>query len=224
MIDSRKSARITGILFLLGSLPPMAAGILWSPLVSSPDYLVGMAANSGKILLLALSNILFLGLACAGIGISLYPVLRRYGESLALAVAGFRLIEGALQIVGAFILLALLATSQECVKAGNPVGSYFQPVGAAIKTLRDWANNCGAVVAWCTAAFIYYGIFLRTRLVPRWLSIWGLLGLVAFLVSAATVLFAHLGSFSPAQMILALPILVQELVLAIWLIAKGYDE
>ena len=224
MIDSKANARITGVLFILGTVPPMAAGLLWAPFVSSPDYLSGMAAHSVQILCLALFDLLFLGLACAGIGISLYPVLKRHGEGLALAVMGFRLIEGALQIVGAFVLIALLAVSQEFVKAGSPANSFFQPAAAAIKAVRDWAANGSAVFPWCAGATIYYAIFYRTRLVPRWLSVWGLLGLALFLVSAIAAMFGFIGSFSTAQMALSLPIMAQEMVLAGWLIVKGYKE
>ena len=224
MINSKTNARITGLLFILGTVPPIVGGLLWGPFVSSPDYLSGMAAHSVQVLSLALFNLLFLGLACAGIGISLYPVLKRHSEGLAIGAMGFRLIEGAIQIVGALVLVALLAVSQEFVKAGSPADSFFQPAGAAIKAVRDWAANGSAVFPWCVGAFIYYTIFYRTRLIPRWLSVWGLLALISFLVSAFASMFGLIGSFSPIQMLLALPILVQELVLAVWLIVKGYKE
>ena len=224
MLASKTSARIIGVLFILGTVPPIVGGLLWGPLVSSPDYLSTMAANSGQVLSLALFDLLFLGLACASIGISLYPVLKRHGEALALGAMGFRLIEGALQIVGAVILVALLAVSQEFVKAGSPTDSVFQSAGAAIKTVRDWAANGSAVFPWCAGAFIYYTVFYRTRLIPRWLSVWGLLGLTLFLASAFAAMFGLIDLFSPPQMILSLPILVQELVLAVWLIVKGYKE
>ncbi|TFG81664.1 MAG: DUF4386 domain-containing protein [Spirochaetales bacterium] len=224
MINSRTNARITGVLFILGTVPPIAGGLLWGPLVSSPDYLSTMTGHSVQILSLALFDLLFLGLACAGIGISLYPVLKRHGEGLALGAMGFRLIEGALQIVGALVLVALLAVSQEFVKAGSPPNSFFQPAGAAIKAVRDWAANGSAVFPWCAGAVIYYTVFYRTRLVPRWLSVWGLLGITLFLVSAFAVMFGLINSFSTTQMVLSLPILVQEMVLAVWLIVKGYKE
>ena len=183
-----------------------------------------MAAHSVQILCLALFDMLFLGLACAGIGISLYPVLKRHGEGLALGVMGFRLIEGALQIVGAIVLIALLAVSREFVKAGSPADSFFQPAAAAIKAVRDWAANGSAVFPWCVGAFIYYVVFYKTRLVPRWLSVWGLLGITLFLASAFAVMFGFIGSFSTTQMVLSLPIMAQKMVLAGWLIVKGYRE
>ena len=223
MINSRTNARITGVLFILGTVPPIVAMVLWGQSISSSDYLSLMAANDNRILLYAL-GVMFMGFACAGIGISLYPVLKPHGESLALGVIGFRLMEGTIQVISAFIIVALLAVSQEFVKAGNPPDSYFQSAGAAIKAVREWIANGAFLFPWCIGATIYYAIFFRTRLVPRWLSVWGLLGLVLMLVGAIAGMFGLTASFSAVQMVLMLPIMVQELVLALWLIMKGYKE
>ena len=75
---------------------------------------------------------------------------------------------------------------------------------------------------WCIAATIYYAIFYRTRLVPRWLSVWGLIGLAMMLVSTFAAMFGFLDSMSPVQIVLNFPIALQEMVLAVWLIVKGY--
>ena len=223
MTNARINARITGVLFILGTVPPIIAAMLWGPIVASPDYLSIMAAHSSQILLLALSA-MFMGFACAGIGISMYPVLKPHGEGPALGVMGFRIMEGTLQVASAIVLVALLALSQEFVKAGSPPDSWFQPAAAAIKSVREWMANGAFLFPWCIGAFIYYTIFYRTRLVPRWLSVWGLLGLVLMLSGAFAGMFGLLGSFSPIQLLFMLPIMVQEMVLAIWLIVKGYRE
>jgi hypothetical protein len=222
MISLKTNARITGVLFILGTVPIIVAMTLWGRSASSPDYLSSMAASRVPILLYALA-IMFMGLACAGIGISLYPVLKRHGEGPALAVMGFRLMEGTLQIVSACGIVALLGLSQEFVKAGSPPGSFFQSVGAMIKAVNDWVGNGAYLFPWCIGAFIYYSIFYRTRLLPRWLSIWGLIGLVLMLAASFGSMFGLIGSMSSAQMLLNMPIAVQEMVLAVWLIVKGYD-
>lgn len=87
MRNSRANAPITGILFILGTVPVMVAIGLWGQSISSPDYLSLMAAHSNDVLLFALSIIL-MGLACAGIGISMYPILKPHGEALAMGVVG----------------------------------------------------------------------------------------------------------------------------------------
>jgi hypothetical protein len=219
---SKTNARITGVLFILGTVPVMVAMGLWGQSVSSPDYLSLMAAHSNDVLLLALT-IIFMGLACAGIGISLYPILKPHGEALALGVAGFRVMEGTLQLVSAVSTAVLLALSQEFVKAGSPANSFFQPAAAVVMSVREWLSNGFYLFPWCVAATIYYIVFYRTRLLPRWLSAWGLLGLLLMLIGALSGMFGLVEAFSPAQMLLMLPIMVQEMVLAVWLIVKGYS-
>ncbi len=221
MASSNTNARVTGVLFILGTVPVIAAMLLWGQSVSSPDYLSSMAASRVHVLLYALT-VMVMGLACAGIGISLYPVLKRYDEGLAVTAMGFRLMEGTLQIVSAIGIVALLGLSQEFVKAGSPPDSFFQPVGSAIKAVNDWVGNGVYLFPWCIGASIYYAIFFRTRLIPRWLSIWGLLGLALMLVSTFGAMFGLWGSLSSMQILFNMPILVQELVLAVWLIVKGF--
>jgi hypothetical protein len=221
MNSSKTNARITGVLFILGTVPIIAAMLLWGQSLSSPDYLSSMATNRVHILLYALA-VMFMGLACAGIGISLYPVLKRHSEGLALAAMGFRLMEGTLQVMSAVGIVALLAVSQEFVRAGSPPDSFFQPVAASIKAVHDWVGNGAYLFPWCIGASIYYGIFHRTRLVPRWLSVWGLLGLALMLLSTFGAMFGFMGSMSSIQVLFNLPILLQELVLAAWLIVKGF--
>jgi hypothetical protein len=222
MSHSKTNARITGILFILGTVPVMVAMVLWGQSISSPDYLSLMAAHSNEVLLFALS-VIVMGLACAGIGISLYPILKPHGEALALGVVGFRVMEGTLQFVSAISTAVLLALSQEFVKAGSPADSFFQPAAAVIMSVREWMSNGFYLFPWCVAAFIYYTVFYRTRLLPRWLSAWGLLGLLLMLIGAFSGMFGLIGAFSPPQMLLMLPIMLQEMVLAVWLIVKGFN-
>jgi len=222
MRNLRTNARITGILFILGTVPVMVAMGLWGQSVSSPDYLSLMAAHSNDVLLLALS-VMVMGLACAGIGISMYPILKPYDETLALGVIGFRVMEGTLQLASAVSLAVLLALSQEFVRAGSPADSFFQPAAVAVKSVRDWMSNGLYLLPWCTGATIYYTVFYRTGLLPRWLSVWGLLGLLMMLIGAFAGMFGLIEAFSPPQMLLMLPIMLQEMVMAVWMIVKGYS-
>jgi Domain of unknown function (DUF4386) len=222
MSNSRTNARITGILFILGTVPVIVAMGLWGQSVSSPDYLSLMAAHSNEVLLLALSTIV-MSLACTGIGISMYPILKPHDETLAIGVVGFRVMEGTLQLASAVSLAVLLALSQEFVKAGSPADSFFQPAAAVIKLVREWISNGFYLFPWCTGAAIYYTVFYRTKLLPRWLSAWGLLGLLLMLIGAFSGMFGLIGAFSPPQMLLMFPIMLQEMVMAVWMIVKGFN-
>ncbi len=222
MINSKTNARIAGVLLILGTVPIIIAMLLFGQHLSSPDILSAVAANRFSTLMVALALIV-MGTACAGIGISLYPILKRQDEGLAAGAMGLRIVEGALQIASAVGFFALVAVSQEFVKAGSPPDSFFQPAGAAIKAMNDWVSNIYGL-PFGIAAIIYYTIFYRTRLVPRWLSVWGLVGISLMLVSVLSNLLGLLDASSPVGTLLCLPILVQELVLAVWLIVKGFDS
>jgi hypothetical protein len=80
-----------------------------------------------------------------------------------------------------------------------------------------------AVMAFGLGGLMYYWVFYRSRLVPRWLSAWGLVAVTSVMVSDLLVMVGLVEPFSPPQLVLALPIAVQEMVLAVWLIAKGFN-
>lgn len=70
---------------------------------------------------------------------------------------------------------------------------------------------------------MYYGIFYRYRLVPRWLSAWGLIGITSTVITSTLVMLGAIPGFGTVQMIANLPIALQEMVFAVWLIAKGVN-
>jgi Domain of unknown function (DUF4386) len=221
MNADRKSAIITGVLFIIGFAGVLTVA-LTKPILDDPDYLVKVSANANRIILGAFFQII-MAAACAGIGISLYPVLRKYNEGLALGAVGFRIIEAVFQIVGAVILLLLLTLSQEFVKAGALDSSHFQTEGALLLAGSDWVNHVAVLLVWSMGALMYYSIFYRTKLIPRWLSGWGLVGITLTIVASILFMFRLIGPMSTIQVALNIPIAVQEMVLAIWLIVKGFN-
>jgi hypothetical protein len=221
MNTNRRSATIVGVLFIIATLTGVLGVALTAPIVYAPDYLSRVSANADQFTSGAF--VLFImAAACAGIGISLYPVLAPYDRGLALGAAGFRIIEGVLEILGGVIGLLLLVTlSQEFVSAGAPDQSYFATLGALLIAGRDCVNNA-AVMAWCLGALMYYYIFYRTQLVPRWLSGWGLVGITLAFLASTLVMFRLATTMGTLQNVLDLPIALQEMVLAVWLIVKGF--
>jgi hypothetical protein len=216
----RKNAMIAGVLWIIGT----AAGLLCFPflgIIDKPDYLTKIATNENQVIIGAFL-LLIMAFACAGIAICLYPVLKRQNQALALGSVGFRIIENVLGIVSTICLLSLVPLSQEFVKAGAPVASYFQTSGTLLLGVRDSISNI-ALIPFCIGALMYYYVFYQSKLIPRWLSVWGLLAIIMNLASALLVLFGLIGNFSTAQVVLSIPIGVQEMVIAVWLIVKGFS-
>jgi hypothetical protein len=221
MNSYRNNAISAGVLFIIADLVGFLSLPFMAP-VNATNYLVSVSANWDLVATAAL--LLFMGGAAAiGIAISLYPVLRKYNEGLALGSVGFRTVEGVLDFVGVLGLLVLITLSQQFANAGAPDSSYFQTLGGLSVSGFHWAENVLKLMAFSIGALLYYCIFYQTRLVPRWLSGWGLVAAILTMLSALLVMFGLMAPFSTAQIVLNLPILPQELVLALWLIVKGFN-
>jgi hypothetical protein len=218
----RKTAAIVGVLFILGTVPALLSLPLALNTVNAPDHLTAISTNEGQMVIFTAIK-LIMGIACAGIGLALYPIVKKYNEGLAFGAAGFRVIEGAVDVVGALLYVALLALSQEFVKAGAPASSYFQTADVVINAGIGWFRDVAMLLTFGIGALMYYIVFYQYRLVPRWLTVWGLVGITLTIISALLVMFHLLPPFGMIQVILNLPILPQELVLAVWLIAKGFN-
>src|SRR5438876_4029989 len=181
MNSTRKIAIVVGMLFIIATVAAVLSAALTQPILNTPDYLIKIASNENQVITGALLQLINAA-ASVGIGISLYPILKKYNEGLALGAAGFRIIEGALDIVGLIGLIVLLTLSQEFVKAGTPDSSYFQTLGVLIQAGRDWVNNVAVLVTWCIGALMYYYLFYQNKLIPRWLAGWGLVGITLTIV------------------------------------------
>jgi hypothetical protein len=219
---NRTNAAIVGVLFILGTVPALLSLPLMLNTVSAPDHLTAISTNEGQMIIYTAIKFI-MGVACAGIGLALYPILKKYNAGLAFGAAGFRVIEGAVDVVGALLYVVLLALSQEFVKAGAPASSYFQTADVLINTGISWFRDVAMLLTFGIGALMYYVVFYQFRLVPRWLTVWGLVGITLTLLGGLLVMFHLIPSAGIVQVILNLPILPQELVLAVWLIAKGIN-
>ncbi|MBN1261341.1 MAG: DUF4386 domain-containing protein [Anaerolineae bacterium] len=222
MKTNRVNAAIVGVLFIIATAAGFAAVGVGGAIKDAPDYLTQMAANEGAILAGAFFTFL-MSLACAGVGLGLYPIMRKYSIGMAIATAGFRVIEGMTQILTGVGVMALLALSREFVSAGAPEASYFQTIGTIIQTADGWLHNGVTLISWCTGAFMYYSLFYRYRIVPRWLSVWGLVAITLTVITSVLVMLDVIPGFGTIQMIANAPIALQEMVFAVWLIVKGVD-
>lgn len=214
-----RTARVAAVLFVAATVASLIDRALLNPVLTASDYLTTIAADQTRVQLGALFQVTA-GLTCAGIAITLYPVLRHHGEGLALGAVGFRLIEGLLYITGALGALMLLTLS------GHAVGGASASVttaGALLLELRDHASTCG-IIAFYLGGTMYYYLFLRSRLIPRWLAGWGIAATVLGLTAALLVFFGVISAFSAPQIVLNLPIFTNELVLAGWLYVRGFHE
>ena len=163
---------------------------------------------------------LILTASVVAIPIMMFPIFRKYNERLALGYVVARIFEGFFDIVIAMSMLLLLTLSREFVAAGAPLAPYFQTSGALLHGVYDWSSVLENF-PYCLGALIFYLLLYRSKLIPRWLSGWGLLGAALFLATAPFRMFDLL---PPSTVALAVPLILNELVLAVWLIVKGFNS
>jgi len=217
MNSNRKTAIIVGVLFIIATVAYSLGVILLDPILGASDYLTSASENENQVIMGSFL-VLIDAVAVAGIGIMIYPILKKHNEALALGYAGARIAEGILFVVNVIAILTLLALSQEFVKAGALDASYYQTFGTILLAAGDLAFLFGFAVAFTLSALILNYLLYRSKLVPRWLSGWGFVGALLLWV------YYLLEPFSINLLgILFIPIAVQEMVFAVWLIVKGFN-
>jgi hypothetical protein len=217
----RKTATIAGVLLIIATFASILSNAFLQS-VDASDYLVAVSANQGMVSAGALLMIIA-AITSAGIAISLYPLLKKYNKTLALGAVCFRLIEAVFYLVGVLGLLLLVTLSREFVQAGTPDPSSFQILGTMLLAGRDWAGFVLAPTAFGLGALMYYTVFYQSELIPRWLSGWGLVAGTLMITASMLVMFHLIGLMSTSFIVLVLPIALQEMVLAIWLMVKGFN-
>lgn len=199
----------SNITFILGTI------IMMESILGSPDYLSLISASRAQLILgvlLSFAN----GLAYVGIAALLFPILRPRFESLALAYVGFRLIEFITQIVADISPLALLTLAGDTDQMGA-----VQGLGALLFAERFWAFQMLNLV-FSLSALLLYAMLFRSRLIPGFISIWGLIAATLVLLNTVLGWFStELGE--SLGMITGLPMLLNEVFLGLWLIVRGFS-
>jgi hypothetical protein len=162
---------------------------------------------------------LICGAAVVGIAVMMYPILKKYNKNMALGYLGFRIIEPVITIVILISSLSLLTLSQEYVKAGAPDASYFQTLGTLFQAERYWAYLM-YIIVFSLGALLFYYLLYQSKLIPRFISVWGFVGIALLLSGALFEMFGH----SVGMIIYGLPMGLNELFLGVWLIAKGFKS
>jgi hypothetical protein len=217
MNSNRKTARIVGVLFITATVASSLSFAIFDPILNAPDILVNVSANITQVII----GVLLLLIDCAAvvaIPVMLVPIFKKHNEALALGYVGARIIESVILIVGTIILLSLLTLSQEYVQAAAPDASYFQTLGTLLLAVYEWALLVGIMIVFSLTALILNYLLYQSELVPRWLSGWGFIGAILLLAAGLLKIFGiNLSD------VINLPIALQEMVFAIWLIAKGFN-
>lgn len=212
MSSSRKTAFVAGVFYLLTfvSIPTL---FLYAPL-HDPSNIVGIEPDTPALIGAVLE--LIVALACVGTAVTLYPVVKRQNEAVALGFVSSRVLEAATIFAGIACILTVVSLRQVGSSANALVTSQ------ALVALYDRIFLLGQGLMPAVNALLLGSLLYQSRLVPRVLPLLGIIGAPLLLASHAAVAFGILERVSMLTGLAALPIALWELLLGIWLIVKGF--
>lgn len=215
------NAIITGCFFIAATVSAIIGLKLYDPLLTNTEYLHQGAANSGQIILGAVFEMVLVIAAC-GTAIMLYPYLKVYNERMALGYFCFRIVETVFILLGIVSVLSLLTLSHSYTTAGNVDNSAYNAIGTIAKAFHDWTFILGPKFMLGINTLIYSYVFYKTGLVPKKLSLLGITGAVLVFIASLLGMFGISASLSVSDLLFAFPVAIYEMLLAVWLIVKGF--
>ena len=209
-----------GVLYIIGTVAGVLGKIVSWGFLDTPDYLNIVASNTSRVQLTALL-ILIMGLSLAMIPAIIFPIIKRHNEALAV---GYIIFRGALEtltyIAGAVCWLLLVVVSRQYADSVATVAVQFPSIGILLVKAIDIFDAILSIV-FSLGLMMFYSVLYQARLIPRWLSVWGLIGVILYLASGLLMMFGLITSTT--KDVLQLPIFLQEMFLAVWLIVKGFN-
>lgn len=202
-----------GVLYLLTfvSIPTL---ILYGP-VKSAGYILGAGPDTGAIA----GGVLEIIVALAGIGtaVVLFPVLRKQHEGVALGLVGSRVLEAGTIFIGVAFILSIVSLRQ----AG--AGADALVMSQTLVTLYDRIFLLGQSFLPAVNDLVLGFLLYRSRLVPRALSLIGIVGAFPLVAAYLAVLFGLIGQHAPSTGLAAVPVALFELLLGLWLVVRGFN-
>jgi Domain of unknown function (DUF4386) len=218
MISNRKVSIILGALFLVVMVSWSIGYGLIGSVLNSTDYLEQINLNSSKLFYGVLFELIDVA-AIIGIMIVMFPLLKKYSERMAIGYVCFRILECVMLLVAIMIPLVLITLSKEFLQAGSPATSWYQTLGILFKAIRiDWVNLV-LPFFYSLAAGVFYWFLYKTKLIPRFISIMGIIAAVLIIAGIPMDFF----EFKPGSFVGAMGGLT-EVLLGIWLIVKGFNS
>ena len=212
----RTTARIVGAMYLAGFVVGIGGLVLIQSILGAPDHLAALPANS---MLLAFAAVLWLMAAAwdAAHGVLMFPILKQHKERIAVGYLGFRIMDALFIAIMVLFILVQIPIGSEYLNAGASDTSYLQALSAVFMQAQLDAYNIAMITLGISGLILCYS-FYKTKLVPRFLAVWGLVGYAVILGGSVVEVFGF-----NLLTIHAIPGGLWELFIGVWLIVKGFN-
>src|SRR5712691_2896672 len=198
MTSLRKTALVAGVFYLITfiSIPTLA---LYGPVRNHRDWILGSGSHSAVLVGAFLEVIV--ALAGMGTAVTLYPVVKRQNEGVALGFVTSRLLEAAMIFTGVLSLLSLVTLRHDLGGAAGANAAALVTAGASHVAIYNWTMLLGQTLMPCINALLLGSLMYRSRLVPRIIPVLGLIGAPLLISAVIATLFGGIGHVSAWQAI-----------------------
>jgi len=223
MDSNRRNEIIIGVLFILAAVTAILGLALYQLILYDTDYIINGSANETQVIWGAFCE-LILAFSVIGTSVMMYPILNKENESLAIGYVCFRLLEATIIVIGIISLLSVVTLNQEFIKTINPNEISFLTAGKLLVAIHNGTFLLGPSLALGPSTLMMSYILYKSKLVPRFIYLQGLVGGPLIFAYALLVMFRVFPQISVWGTLLAIPVYAFEITLAVWLIVKGFNS
>jgi hypothetical protein len=220
MNTHKPAARAFGIFFIIAFLSYGIGGALIESIVAVPDFLSNVYANQTEIVVGVILMAIVHSFVNIGLPIIMLPILEPYSKRLAFGYLSAAIMATTILAVGTIFLLLLIPLSDEYVNAGSAAAPYFETMGNLLKQGGFYGYHMGMAL-WAIGGLLFVYVLYISKLIPRPLSLWGIIGYICLLAGSILEIFGHNGV---VEMVSVIPGGLFEITLSIWLIVKGFSS
>jgi len=212
--------KIIGLFLFIGLI---AGFFSIAPAIDATNYLTEATINSNQVIIAAIFQFI-MSLVYLGIAILLYPVVKQFSQTLSIGFLSLRIIAVTLSILGTILMLGLLILSKNYVNGTSENILEIQILADTLKSSRNTVNHIFMILVLCAGNIMLYVVFIKSKLIPIWISLWGIIGAFLSIIASGLVLFNILDIITVEYIVLNTPTAIFDLFLGVWLIFKGFNK
>ena len=218
MNTHKTAARIFGVLFLISFLAYGTGTALIQSIVGAPDILSRVYTSTTLIVVAALLMGVIHTVTNIGLPVVLRPVLKPRNETLYLGYLSAAIVATVSLLVGVIFLLLLLPLSDAYVKSVSAVAGQAETMSILLSEANYYSYQIGMAI-WSLGGLVFCSMLYRYRLIPRLVSVWGVVGYMVFLSGCILAIFGR-----DFGLVHTAPGALFEVFLSLWLIVKGFNS
>lgn len=221
MKSTRRSAAVAGVFFIVAAVAAVVALALYGPVLNDPNFVLTGPGNDTRVSWGAFFEVI-VAIAVIGTAVTLFPIVRRQNESLALGYVAGRIVESVVIVFGLISLLSIVTLRQDFAGVAGANSAALVAVARSLVVLHNWTFLVGPSLAIGVNTLLLAYLMYRSRLVPRIIPVLGLVGGPVIFAAGTAELFGIFQQVSVWGAVAAIPVTVWEISLAVWMIVKGF--